>query len=160
MTPGCRNVRSFRAAFLAKGRRALLELTSKVKRQHGVLSSCHQTLNENHVCERRMCTFLTPLCTVQMDSPASILSPIVTGKELDFAMADATADLRKSMNSRPREHDPQSAWNRRVCSRCSPRPGPLIRGPGTMTCGVKRTCSRQTFSRPSPPLRPYCILMY
>lgn len=74
-----------------------------MNRQQGVLSSYNQTLNKNIVCERRMCTFLTALCTVQMDSPASILSPIVTGKELDFAMADATADLRKSMNNRPKE---------------------------------------------------------
>lgn len=42
-------------------------------------------------------TFLTALCNAHMDSPTSILSPMVTGKELDLAMADATADLRKSI---------------------------------------------------------------
>jgi hypothetical protein len=33
-----------------------------------------------------------------MESPMSILSPMVTGKELDLAMAEATADLRKSID--------------------------------------------------------------
>jgi hypothetical protein len=39
MMPGCRNVRSLRVAFLAKGNRDLLRAMSKVKTLHGELSS-------------------------------------------------------------------------------------------------------------------------
>ena len=43
MTPGCRNVLSFRAAFLARGRRDLLEADSKAKTLQSVPSSCKQS---------------------------------------------------------------------------------------------------------------------
>jgi hypothetical protein len=39
MMPGCRKVRSLRAAFLAKGSRDLLRTISKVKTLHDELSS-------------------------------------------------------------------------------------------------------------------------
>jgi hypothetical protein len=39
MMPGCRKVRSLRAAFLAKGNRDLLRTMSKVKTLHDELSS-------------------------------------------------------------------------------------------------------------------------
>jgi hypothetical protein len=39
MMPGCRKVRSLRAAFLAKGNRDLLRTMSKVKTLHAELSS-------------------------------------------------------------------------------------------------------------------------
>ena len=37
------------------------------------------------------------MCKVQIESPMSTLSPREKGSELPFAIADATADLRKSM---------------------------------------------------------------
>lgn len=40
MTPGCRNVRDFRTAFRARGRRDLLVAMSKVKMLHEEPSSC------------------------------------------------------------------------------------------------------------------------
>ena len=45
-------------------------------------------------------TFLVPLCKAQIDSLLSTLSPMVYGMPLDFAIADATADLRKSMKGK------------------------------------------------------------
>ena len=44
-----------------------------------------------------MRTFFVAVCCDQMDSLLSTLSPIVYGKEPDLAMAEATADFRKSM---------------------------------------------------------------
>lgn len=42
-------------------------------------------------------TRFVPLWSVQIESPISTLSPREKGKEEPFAMADATADLRKSI---------------------------------------------------------------
>lgn len=42
-------------------------------------------------------TRFVPLCSVQIESPISTRSPSENGDELPLAMADATADLRKSM---------------------------------------------------------------
>lgn len=42
-------------------------------------------------------TFFVPLCRVQMDSSMSTRSPKEYGKGGPEAMAEATADLRKSM---------------------------------------------------------------
>lgn len=44
-----------------------------------------------------MLTLLIPLCKVQMDWSRSTMSPKVYGKAGPFAMADATADFRKSI---------------------------------------------------------------
>jgi len=42
-------------------------------------------------------TRFVPLWSVQIESPISTLSPREKGREEPFAMADATADLRKSI---------------------------------------------------------------
>lgn len=42
-------------------------------------------------------TRFVPLCSVQIESPISTRSPSEKGNELPFAMAEATADLRKSI---------------------------------------------------------------
>lgn len=44
-------------------------------------------------------TLLVPLCSVQIDSSMSTLSPNEYGKGGPFAMAEATADFKKSMPS-------------------------------------------------------------
>lgn len=116
ITPGCRNVRNFLAAFLAKGSRDLLVLMSKLKTQQGEPSSYILSGTPTHVFENVRHTFLVPLCSAQIDSPTSILSPSVTGNELDLAMAEATADLRKSIdfdrkyNQQLRHSDLPSRW--------------------------------------------------
>lgn len=46
---------------------------------------------------RKYRTRFVPLWSVQIESPMSTLSPSENGNELPFAMADATADLRKSI---------------------------------------------------------------
>lgn len=51
ITPGWRNVRSLRAAFFAKGNRALFALMSKVKRQQGELSSWEATPSQQRRAE-------------------------------------------------------------------------------------------------------------
>ena len=43
-------------------------------------------------------TRFVPLCKDQMDSLLSSLSPRLYGKELPLAIADATADFRKSIS--------------------------------------------------------------
>lgn len=96
MTPGCRSVRNFRAAFFANGSRDLFEFTSKVNKEHEALSSCVDSALVLQPQEFH--TFFVPLCKENMDSPASTLSPIITGNELDLAIADATADFKKSID--------------------------------------------------------------
>lgn len=90
-------MRDLRTAFLASGRRDLFAAISKVKTLHAEPSSYtgirHQTTTGG-VDPR---TRFVPLCSVQMESPISTRSPSEKGNELPFAMADATADLRKSM---------------------------------------------------------------
>ena len=50
-------------------------------------------------------TFLVALCRLKIDSLLSIRSPMVYGMPLDFAIAEATADLRKSMKGRCDQED-------------------------------------------------------
>lgn len=68
----------------ARGRKERDEATSKVNKEQGLLSD-----------------FVIALLSVQIEVPRSreMGSRIVYGKELDLAIALATADLRKSMTS-------------------------------------------------------------
>lgn len=102
MTPGCRRVLSFLSAFLASGRRDLLDVISKEKMLQLDPSSWRRYRSQHRT---RACpaayqgpyTFLVPLCRVQMDSSMSTRSPKEYGKGGPEAMAEATADFRKSM---------------------------------------------------------------
>lgn len=72
---------------------------SKVNKEQGELSSWG--LGQLGILESvgKECTFLIPLWRVHIESAKSTLSPMVTGKEEDLAMAKAAADLRKSMDA-------------------------------------------------------------
>lgn len=73
-----------------------MALISKEKTQTGVLSSYEQ-IRDRVGSQVSVHTFFVPLNKFHIDSLLSIRSPIVYGNELDFAIADATADLRKSI---------------------------------------------------------------
>jgi hypothetical protein len=100
-TPGYRSVRSFLRAFLARGSRALLAVMSKEKILQLEPSSCNAP-HRQHMCSlrwvlRRARTFLVPLYSVQMDSSISTTSPKEYGNGGPEAMAEATADRKKSI---------------------------------------------------------------
>ena len=100
MTPGCRKVLNFRRAFFARGCRPLLLTLSKVKTLQGFPSSYVQPVRIDNVCALRQnieLTRLVALCSVHMEGSRSTRSPRAYGKELPFEMAEATADLRKSI---------------------------------------------------------------
>lgn len=95
--PGCRRVRNLRRAFLASGRRDLFFCRSKVNIEQDDPSSWYHDQHKTPVSNWFPLTLFVALCNVQIDSSLSSRSPRVYGKELPFAIAEATADFRKSI---------------------------------------------------------------
>lgn len=100
ITPGWRNVRSFFSAFFASGSRDLFAVMSKEKMLQFDPSSCGAC---QVLCSPRakvvylVHTRFVPLCRVHMDWSTSTMSPNEYGNAGPLAIADATADFRKSM---------------------------------------------------------------
>lgn len=93
-------VRSFFSAFFASGSRDLLAVMSKEKMLQFEPSSCGACQDLVRLAQRVVYlvhTRLVPLCRVHMDWSTSTTSPKEYGNAGPFAIADATADFRKSM---------------------------------------------------------------
>lgn len=96
ITPGCRSVRSFFRAFLARGSWDRFAVMSKEKMLQLEPSSYSVVLVTIYISIHVInLTLLVPLYNVQIDSSISTLSPKLYGNGGPCAMADATADLRK-----------------------------------------------------------------
>ena len=67
------------------------------KHRQSVLASYSAANNESAKCPNCMHTRFVALWRAQIESPISTLSPSEYGNELPLAIADATADLRKSI---------------------------------------------------------------
>jgi hypothetical protein len=125
ITPGCLSVLNLRTAFFASGRRDLFALISKENTLQEEPSSYSTRRSDSLAIElSRMSqasrrTRFVPLCSAQTESPMSTLSPREKGCPVPLAMADATADLRKSiaMGYVLAVRGSGIVWGRRGCAR-------------------------------------------
>lgn len=98
-TPGWRRVRNLRSAFRARGNRDLFADTSKENILHLDPSSWNVELVTRLDVQGSLGhTRFVPLYKVQIESSISTRSPKVYPNAGPLDMADATADLRKSMD--------------------------------------------------------------